>query len=119
MISTYAFAENSITYTSKTLKIFNGWTNFTPAEYKIDRTAGQSYYNSSNINNCTDNQNRIIVDTLCVNSEEDSPEKEIYYHKTGVWDNEEAKICTGYQVKVKNGVFSPCTSMHTGIWTHN
>lgn len=116
-VGTYALGETSYTYSNQTLKILKGSTNFTPAQIKIDRTVGQSYYNKTNINSCTKNENTISIDLICVG--QDSPEKKIASKKTATWNNEEAKICTRYSVKANNAVLSPCTSTHTGTWYHN
>ena len=86
-------------------------------EYKIDGSKSQEYYNGGNINNCTGNENKIIVKLVCVGQTID--EKSIEASKTAKWTEKPAKICSRYNLQIKNSVLSACKSTHSGIWTHN
>ncbi|NLC48445.1 MAG: hypothetical protein GX758_03700 [Tenericutes bacterium] len=115
-----SFASTSasavIGYVGIQLSVYNGYVNFC-TEYKLDRTVGQSYYSSGNINSCTGNENEIMVKISCVGQSIET--KTLSKGNTKNWTTEAAKICTRYNLQVKNNVLSPCTSTHSGVWTHN
>lgn len=113
-ISIYAGA--SVGYLNKTLSAYKSYVHF-GTEYKIDRTVGQSYYNSGNVNNCTGNQNQINAKIVCVGQSIST--KTLSQGQTGYWTENGAKICTRYNLQVRNNVYSPCQSTHSGVWTHN
>lgn len=111
------FAEsNSIAYLGKTLSVYKSYVDF-GTQYKLDRTVGQSYYNGGNLNNCTENENDIMVKISCVGQSINT--QTISADSTKSWNTTEAKICTRYNLQVRNNVFTPCQSTHSGIWYHN
>lgn len=110
------YASMVIGYVGIQLSVYNGYVNF-GTEYKIDRTVGQSYYNAGNLNNCTGNENNIMVKISCVGQSIDT--ETLTAGEIKDWNTNAAKICTRYNLQVKNKVFSPCKSTHSGVWTHN
>lgn len=103
-------------YLGVSLKAFNAYTSI-GTEYKIDGSKGQEYYNTGNINECTGNENKITVKIVCIG--QNIPVKTLGSMQTAKWNDNAAKICSRYNLEIKNNVTSPCKSTHSGIWTHN
>lgn len=116
-VSTYAADKMSVKYLVR-LNVYSVYDTL-GTKYKLDPTKGQEYYNSTNVNDCTTNQNRIKVHINCVGQRKNLDAIELFQGGVATWDNEAAKICSRYNVEVKNGVLSPCNSTHSGTWTHN
>lgn len=116
-ISTYATENSYVNYLVR-LKVYSVYDTL-GTEYKLDSSLGQKYYNSTNVNDCTTNENKIKVHINCIGQSQELSAEVLSKGGTANWNNNASKICSRYNVEVKNNVFSPCNSTHSGTWTHN
>lgn len=112
-----AYASSYVRYLVQ-LKVYSIYDSL-GTEYKLDSNLGQTYYNSTNVNDCTNNPNNIKVHLNCIGQSKKLSEQVLSEEQTATWNNDAAKECSRYNIEVKNNVFSPCHSTHGGIWTHN
>ena len=65
----------------------------------------------------TGNENKITVKIVCIG--QNISTKTLGSMQTAKWNDNAAKICSRYNLEIKNNVTSSCKSTHSGIWTHN
>lgn len=112
-----AYASSYVNYLVQ-LRVYSLYDTL-GTEYKLDSSLGQTYYNSTNVNDCTNNQNKIKAHLNCIGQTQNLSEQVLSQGQTATWNSSAAKICSRYNIEVKNNTFSPCHSTHSGTWTHN